>query len=158
LLRLSSQQARALGIGGKGKKRSRNNMPASIPSLQWDAKRLPNGSWIQIPEVLPSLNIWNKWHWTVYQAKIKELSSAIGSLKLVFGLPKYELVRVEVIYFFSTRRKRDTDNYTPKLLLDALRYAEIIAEDNSQVLELPPPRFEIDREKPRTEVFVWEVG
>ena len=140
---------------GKQKQKTKP-VTVKIPTVQWDAKRLPSGSWIQIPEVLPSLNIWNKWHWSVYQAKIKELSSAIGSLKLVCDLPKYELVRVEVIYFFGTSRRRDTDNYTPKLLLDALRYAEIIAEDNSQVLELSPPRFETDREKPRTEVFVWE--
>jgi len=156
MTRLSAAVLRNLRLYDE-KKGKRDAKPATLPLVQWDAKLLPNGIWIQIPEVLPSLNVWSKWHWKLYQDKIKELSEAIGSLKLAFKLPKLEMARVEVVYYFSTNRRRDTDNYTPKLLLDALRYGGIIAEDNSQVLELAPPRFELDRERQRSEIFIYAV-
>jgi len=44
----------------------------------------------------------------------------------------------------------------PKQLLDAMRKADILADDNAQVLRLLPVEFRVDKQRPRTEVFVRE--
>lgn len=48
------------------------------------------------------------------------------------------------------------DNYTPKQLLDSMRKAGILADDNADVLRLLPVEFQVDKDRPRTEVFVRE--
>ncbi len=73
---------------------------------------------------------------------------------MALNVPKFKKARVEVTHYFPVRRTRDKDNATPKALLDALRYAGVIAEDNSDVLELPEPVFKLDRQAWRTEIKV----
>jgi len=60
------------------------------------------------------------------------------------------------VYYFRTNRRRDQDNYAPKQLLDSMRKAGILADDNAEVLRLLPVEFQVDKDRPRTEVFVRE--
>lgn len=117
---------------------------------------IPGGVWLQVSRIPPSLNEWKNWHWS-RQSKYKhELTQAIRLLALAARLPKHRRATVLVKYFFKDGRARDKDNYGGKFLLDAIRYAGIIKDDNSSVIDLPEPVFEVDREKPRVEVFIWE--
>ena len=153
MTRLTVKQARELGIIPQAPKVARIQ---PVTKAKWDAKRIDGGVMLVIPENMPSFNQWKNWHWARQAQYKKELTEHIAALTLLVGRPMYQLARVEVVHYFRTRRRRDQDNQTPKFLLDALRYAGVIVEDHSEVLQLEPPRFELDRESWRTEVFIWQ--
>ncbi len=157
MTRLSETQARELGLLPSRKKRL-SIMPKNMPRkyAKWDAEVTPEGSRITIPGELPSLNKWSRWHWTKRKEKLDNLTGCLRLTALAFKMPLYERSQVLVVYYFRTRRRRDPDNYAPKFILDALRYAGIIAEDNAEVLELLPVEFEVDADSPRVEVWVKE--
>jgi Holliday junction resolvase RusA-like endonuclease len=68
----------------------------------------------------------------------------------------YRRATVQIIYYFKTRRRRDPqDNYAPKFLMDALVKSGILEDDNGELVKVSTPEIEIDRERPRTEVFIW---
>ncbi|OPY64106.1 MAG: Endodeoxyribonuclease RusA [Pelotomaculum sp. PtaU1.Bin065] len=152
---LSKREATALGLIDK-RKSGTTVKGTATKTCQWEANTFPGGVWIQIPFIPPSLNVWKNWHWAKQGRYKKKLAENIRLLKVAFNLPFYERATVQVVYFFPDARERDKDNYGGKFILDALRHGGVIRNDNSDVLELPEPKFDIDREKPRTEVFVWE--
>ena len=116
---------------------------------------MPDGILFIISENMVSINVWkNKWHWTKRHSYQKRLTEEIKKLAMAVKRPTMERARVEITHYFPDGRRRDKDNYTPKQILDALRYAGVIAEDNADVLELPEPAFKIDREAWRTEIRV----
>jgi Holliday junction resolvase RusA-like endonuclease len=122
----------------------------------WDATVSPGRIWISIPELPPTLNEWSRQHWSVRSSEVARLSSDLTMLRLKYKIPITARPRVQVVYYFSMKRRRDPDGYTPKFLLDGLRYAGIISDDNADVLQLPQPEFRIDHEKPRTEIYITE--
>ena len=129
--------------------------PKPRPRVTWDARIIPGGAWVQIPEIPPSLNVWSRWHWAKRKRYLDQLTKDIGQLARAMKLPRFERATVQVVYCFRDKRLRDKDNYSGKFMLDALRHAGVLAEDNSEVLSLPEPAFEVDRERPRVEVFIW---
>lgn len=127
----------------------------------WEARiecANPPTVWICIPGEMPSLNERTRRHWAVNNRALIEMTANIQALVAVHRLPRFEKAEVRVVHYFRTNRSRDTDNYTPKQLMDSLRHAGIIADDNAGVLKLHPPEFRIDRERPRTEVWIGEWG
>jgi Holliday junction resolvase RusA-like endonuclease len=130
-----------------------------LTTATWEATVEPGRIWIQIPELPPSLNVWSRQHWTTRSKEVARLSADLTMLRLAHKIPTVAKPRVQVVYYFPTKRRRDADNYAPKYLLDGLRYSGIIADDNSEVLQLPQPEFHVDRERPRTEIYIteWEV-
>jgi len=156
MTRLSLQQFKQLT-----KKGIRATKPVILPPVQvhWDAKRLPGGVWIQVPFSPVSLNEWKNWHWAK-QGKYKdELAEAIGKLVLCFGLPKFERATVQIIHYFKVNRRRDpSDNYAPKFLMDALVRAGILEDDNGELVTVPVPELKVDKERPRTEVFIRAIN
>ena len=153
MTRLTMHQARQLGLLSAKKKRE-----VPRPAVQWDAKTFPGGMWLQVPQLPPSLNEWKNWHHMKQGRYKKELTEAVASLKMAFRLPRYEKATVQVIYYFPTVRRRDADNYSGKFLLDAIKNGGLIMDDNSGVIELPEPKLELDKQRPRVEVFIWERG
>jgi len=157
MTRLSARQARKLGILPNPVLVKRKTIAAAN---QWDAKiisRSPGScTWIKIPLLPPSLNEWSRWYWAKRDRYLKELSGNVAWLAKYAHLPRFEIATVQVVYYFRDARQRDKDNYNGKFLLDALRYASIIARDDAEVLSLPQPDFRVDRESPHTEIFVWE--
>lgn len=155
MTRLSVKQAQALGIipGPKPKKQSLN-----VTKAKWDAERMPGGVKFIIPENMPSLNVWKNWHWAKQMEYKDYLTRCIHDLTFITGKPQYEKAKIEITHYFRVNRDRDFDNAAPKFLLDALRYARVIQEDHSGVLQLPEPVFKMDRVCWRTEVSVWEVS
>ena len=152
MTRLTFAQARRVGLvqkKGGGHKRLFKTSRAV-----WDCKKIPGGILFIIPENMPSLNVWKRWHWAEQDRYLKELTENLKMLAISAGLPTMEKAKVEVTHYFRANNKHDKDNYTPKQILDSLRYARVIAEDNAEVLELPEPVFKIDREAWRTEIRV----
>ncbi|MTI83462.1 MAG: hypothetical protein FH756_06040 [Firmicutes bacterium] len=160
MTRISTARARQLGLmsdGKKERKKCHKNMPEPMPTnARWNVEKLDTWTVITIPGELPSLNVWKQWHWAKYQEKLQELSNNLKLTALAFKVRKFHRPRVQVVYYFRTKRRRDPDNYAPKFILDALRYAGVIAEDNSEILELLPVEFEVDSVSPRVEVWVKE--
>lgn len=113
---------------------------------------------IIIPKLPPSLNEWSRKHWRVRHREVTEMTANLQALVAVKKLPRFTKATVQLVYYFRDGRHRDPDNYVPKFLLDGLRKAKIISDDNSTVLRLPQPEFRVNRERPRTEVFIseWE--
>ncbi len=134
---------------------TRRRRPRLTPAT-WDARVDPSRIWISIPELPPSLNEWSRQHWTVRDREVARLSGDLTRLRQAFRIPMVEMPRVQLIYYFATRRHRDPDNYAGKFILDGLRHAGIIADDRDGVLQLPQPEFHVDRERPRTEILITE--
>lgn len=156
MVRLTFVQARRAGI--LPKKREERTQPCKISKAVWNVRKLPDGILFIIPENMVSINVWkNKWHWTKQRDYQKRLTEEIKKLALMVRRPTMERARVEVTHYFRVRRTRDKDNQVPKFILDALRYAGVIAEDNADVLELPEPVFKIDKTAWRTEIYIREI-
>jgi len=130
---------------------------AKTGAVSWDAKTFPGGVWIQLPLIPPSLNVWSRWHWAKRDRYLKQLARDLGLLAKANKLPQFGQAVVQVVYYFRDGRHRDKDNYGGKFLLDALRYAGILTDDRAALVSLPEPVFRVDRERPRTEIFVWEA-
>lgn len=156
MTRLSVSQARAMGIIPAKQKQTR---APKVNPVQWDAKTFTGGIWLQIHFVPPSLNIWKNWHWAKQNRYKQEMYDAVRLLALAMKLPKFERATIQVIYYHATNRRRDpADNYAPKFLMDALVRGGILVDDNGDLVKVMPVVMEFDREKPRTEVFIWEVS
>lgn len=128
----------------------------AVTTAQWGAtyQAEPMQVVITVPELPPSLNEWSRQHWRARWDRVKQYTSVFIALRGAYRLPTFERARVQMVYYFRDRRRRDPDNYTPKAILDGLRHAGIIAEDHAGVLQLPQPRFEVDKAVPRTEIYI----
>jgi Holliday junction resolvase RusA-like endonuclease len=150
MLHLTPGQARKMGIKNKPRQPKIKYTQAT-----WEVVKIPGCIKLTIPENMPSLNEWKLWH-PMKQNIHKQLLTR--DLKILFvkaGVATLERARIQVVHYHHSNRRRDEDNYAPKFLLDALRYAGFIAEDNSEVLQLMEPEFRIDKEAWRTEVFIY---
>jgi len=155
--RLTLSQAKEMGIIPAPKSRKQRTGNVHITKAKWDAKRIDGGIVLVIPESMPSLNEWKLWHWAKQQRFKSRLSDNITLLALTLNRPRFEMARVEVVHYFRTNRRRDTDNMAPKFLLDALHGAGVLVDDNSEVLELPEPVFKVDSTAWRTEIYVYRL-
>lgn len=109
----------------------------------------------------PSLNEWTKlkwyakrdlkeeWDFEIMTALRKETSRAV----LVSLIKK---ASITIKYYFSSDRKRDRDNYSPKFLQDGL-VGRVIQDDNDKLVKVEW-ELRVDRDNPRTEIIVEERG
>jgi len=130
-----------------------------VSEAKWDLERRPEGFRLCLPMSMPSLNAWSRWHWTQKREFLNGLTDAVRVLVLekcpsCTPLGKCE---IQVVHYFRVRRRRDQDNACPKFLLDALRRAGLIQDDNAEACAIMPPRFEVDSRAWRTEVEVRSV-
>jgi len=157
MTRLTMRQARQLGIL-PGKKKV-DQLKVRHSAVQWDAKTFPGGIWLQMPEIPPSLNVWKNWHWSKQGRYKKELTEAIRGLALAMKLPRYQRATVQTVIYFPVHRVRDpSDNYNQKFLADALVRGGILEDDRGDWMRFEVPKLEVDRDRPRVEVFIWERG
>ena len=68
--------------------------------------------------------------------------------------PPFAFVRI--VYFFPDKRRHDPDNYAGKMILDGLTAAGIIEDDSFDHIALLLSG-DVDRQNPRTEIFVTPV-
>lgn len=113
---------------------------------------------ITINDIPPSLNLFagrqNNWQYRHVKQKWTEMvawSAKAEKKKQSWECPK--LATVGIVYYFPDKRRRDPDNYCGKFVLDGLTRAGIIEDDcfSSIVLTL---QGRVDKENPRTEIFV----
>ena len=156
MVRLSLKEAKALGfLPGIAKPKKPKKVYVSKAKL--DVRNVDGGIVLVVPENMPSLNEWMRWHWAKKKRYLDRLTKNFTDLAMVLGWPIFQRARVEVIHYFRTSRRRDSgDNYAPKFILDALRYAGVLAEDNSEVLKVPEPIFRVDKECYRTEIWIYD--
>lgn len=131
-----------------------------VSEAKWDLELRSDGFRLCLPVSMPSLNAWSRWHWTQKRGFLNGLTDAVRLLVLekcpsCSPLGKCE---VQIVHYFRVRRRRDQDNACPKFLLDALRHAGLIQDDNAEACVILPPRFEVDRTAWRTEVEVRAVA
>jgi len=90
---------------------------------------------LEIPKVPPSLNTYKDLHWSA-RGKLQRIwdMEVIAGKSRRWKAPSKACVRI--IYHFQTVRKRDKDNYTPKLILDALKHCGVIIDDSADVLDV----------------------
>ena len=92
-----------------------------------------------IPRVHPSLNKILRMHWGERKRQQdvwdREVFAALWS-----GTPARRFntsaAVVRIAYHFKNDRRRDKDNYAPKFLMDALRHNNVIADDDTEHVDV----------------------
>jgi Holliday junction resolvase RusA-like endonuclease len=65
---------------------------------------------------------------------------------------KIEKCKIEVEYFFDSKRRHDSDNYTPKNLFDSFTVSGLLADDDFNHVESLTIKGNYSKENPRTEI------
>lgn len=123
------------------------------------ARALDGGAWlITVPNLPPSLNEWQRMHWTKRYQETKELCLSIWGLAQQNRIPRFEHAECACRYFFPIARVRDSPNYHYwKSLWDALVRAGILRADDIRHLHVSEPALLVDRERPRSEITIHPV-
>lgn len=111
---------------------------------------------IVIPYIPPTINkyIGRKNIWE-YQKDKKECHRIVRMCTIGKN-PNYEKCKIKIIYYFKDRRRHDPSNYD-KMILDGLVEANIIKDDNYDVIQEFTTIGKYDKEKPRTEIEIEEI-
>jgi len=65
-----------------------------------------------------------------------------------------EKCEIKVITYFNINRRHDVDNCTPKFIFDGLAESGFIVDDDSKHLTSLTLEVGVDKENPRTEIYV----
>ena len=95
-------------------------------------------------------NIWQ------YQEDKKAYHKAVVMSTIGIN-PKYDKCKIKVTYYFKDKRRHDPSNYD-KMLLDGLVEANIIKDDNYDVIEEFTTIGKYDKDNPRVEVEIYETN
>jgi Holliday junction resolvase RusA-like endonuclease len=69
---------------------------------------------------------------------------------------KIEKCRIEIEYFFDSKRRHDADNYTPKNLFDSFTVSGLLIDDDFNHVESLTIKGNYSKENPRTEILIIE--
>ena len=94
-------------------------------------------------------NIWE------YQADKKKIHNLI-KLSTIGLNPRYEKCKMKITYYFKDKRRHDPSNYD-KMLLDGLVEANIIVDDNYDVIQEFTTIGKYDKENPRVEIELEKI-
>lgn len=80
----------------------------------------------------PSLNTYLRMHWADRQILHKTWRDEVAAAAINAGRPHLERAQVRIVLCYPQRRRPDPDNMAvaPKLILDGLRAAGVIPDDN----------------------------
>ena len=95
-------------------------------------------------------NIWE------YQKDKKAYHKAVIMSTIGFN-PKYKSCKIKATYYFKDKRRHDPSNYD-KMLLDGLVEANIIEDDNYNVIKEFTTIGCYDKDNPRVEVEIYETN
>ena len=112
---------------------------------------------ITINALPPTINKYigrdNRWQ---YQKDKKAYHEAV--VMSTIGLnPLYDKCKIKVTYYFKDKRRHDPANYD-KMLLDGLVEANILKDDNYDVIEEYTTIGSYDKNNPRVEVDIYETN
>lgn len=117
---------------------------------------------IILPGVPPTNNTYmgNSHHHRVYQTAKKEWEEVLHWAVKAAGWRGESLrrARVELIYHFPDRRRRDPDNYSGKFILDGLKAAGVLQDDSFSNVQLVLTAGEVDKREPHVEILVSSLG
>ncbi|HHY37182.1 MAG TPA: hypothetical protein GX518_05790 [Firmicutes bacterium] len=109
----------------------------------------------------PTLNQIKDMHWGT-RCRLKEMwQQEVAVAAMNVGRPKFIQTEVQIVLFYDRERKRDQDNLMAaagQFILDGLRYADVIPDDDLSTVVLPEIRVEIDREKPQVEIWLKDLA
>ena len=94
-------------------------------------------------------NIWE------YQSDKKKIHNLIR-LSTIGLNPRYEKCKMKITYYFKDKRRHDPSNYD-KMLLDGLVEANIIKDDNYDVIQEFTTIGRYDKDNPRVEIELEEI-
>ncbi len=112
---------------------------------------------LDIPRVPPSNNVLLRLHWAQRKTLIDEWHGDIYWLVLEAGRQHFHVATIVATIYFAENRRRDIANFMAsldKLCFDGLVYAGVLTDDDSIHLPEITVRFEIDKDRPRTEVVI----
>ena len=87
-----------------------------------------------------------------YQADKKKIHNAVKMSTIGIN-PKYKKCKIKITYFFKDKRRHDPSNYD-KMVLDGLVEANIIIDDNYEVIKEFTTIGSYDKNNPRTEIKI----
>jgi Holliday junction resolvase RusA-like endonuclease len=111
-----------------------------------------------LPFLPPSLNAYRNDHWRKQRGEEKTWKNYIAVKWAELGRPKFQAVRIGMVFSFPDRRVRDLDNYLAtgsKLVGDAVK-GHFIPDDSPEHLAAWSFRFEFG-EQAQTTVVITEV-
>ena len=112
---------------------------------------------ITIKTIPPTINKYigrtNIWE---YQKEKKQIHELVR-LSTIGINPKYNNCKIKITYYFKDKRRHDPSNYD-KMLLDGLVEANIITDDNYEVIKEFTTIGKYDKENPRTEIEIEELN
>lgn len=104
----------------------------------------------------PSLNVWSNMN-RDQKNNLKQKWNNFGEfvvMKHGFENKKIERCRITWNYYFSTKHRRDTDNYTCKQISDSLVSSGVLVDDNYTIVNPTILQIFYDKENPRTEINI----
>jgi Holliday junction resolvase RusA-like endonuclease len=105
----------------------------------------------------PSANRIRNLHWATRRELEWMWKEEVFYAVVNAGKPRFARARVQLKMFYAVKRKRDTDNVLGglgKAMIDGLRMANVIPDDDSETVEIAEPMLAIDRKNPRVEIEV----
>ena len=117
--------------------------------------KYPRRKKVQITKPIPpSLNTWmimRRFQMNAQKQAWKDFGSWLVSYN---GLEnkKLEKCRIEIEYFFDSKRRHDADNYTPKNLFDSFTVSGLLVDDDLSHVESLTIKGNYSKENPRTEI------
>ncbi len=108
---------------------------------------------ITIPEIPPSWNEIMRMHYHQRNKEVQRWAGLVGMFNNSRKQHNYERAEVKLTYYFPDKRRRDPDNYSGKVIMDALVSNGVIKDDSFANVELVIVGG-LDRENPRVEVEV----
>lgn len=113
---------------------------------------------ITIPGIPPSVNEFMRWPAIVQHNKALEWAKIVGwAVKASRVTGRFSKCRVTLVYCFPDNRRRDPDNFAGKFLLDGLRKAGVLEDDDFSHIELQISRGETDSKNPRVKILIEEL-
>lgn len=109
----------------------------------------------------PSLNQMNRMHWAERKRHKDLWAEEIAVAAIEAGQPRFRRAEVRLRLYYRTHRRRDVDNTIggpAKLILDGLRDAGVIPDDDTGTIRLPEPIIGVDPDNPRVEIELRELG
>ena len=104
-----------------------------------------------------SLNVLLHQHWAVRDKTLKEITEQIFYIarEKFLKIPQFEHVKnLSLIYFFKDNRARDYDNYSGKILIDAVKKAGILKDDSCKIIRKLEIKILLGQEKDKIIITV----
>lgn len=108
----------------------------------------------------PSLNAMQRMHWAQRMEITDTWAEEIAVAAKEAGKPQFKRAEVRLRLYYRTHRRRDADNAIggpAKVILDGLRDAGVIPDDDTNTIRLLEPVIGVDKANPRVEIELREL-